>query len=254
MAVMALPMGGCMRTSGLRLFAKRGHSPQWIQRHISDRYVQLAAEKGYRSRSAFKLRQLDEKYKFLRKRQVVVDLGCFAGGWSQVAVERTGADFGDDVSMVIGVDTVQMVPLEHQHFVRGDIREVSTLHRVKHLMKDRQANVVLSDLAPKMTGIKIDDTVSQIDLSREALRFAEAILKERGTFVVKVFDGHTLGAFKEQLEQRFGAVRNVKPEAVRKQSKELYLVCLEYLQENRTTKKKLASAIPALPAQQPPQH
>mmetsp|Transcript_67853 Transcript_67853/g.198542 ORF Transcript_67853/g.198542 Transcript_67853/m.198542 type:complete len:250 (+) Transcript_67853:37-786(+) len=216
------------RTSGL-LFAKKGHSPQWIQRHVSDKYVQRAQENDYRSRSAFKLRQLDGQFSFLGPRATVVDLGCSAGGWSQVALERTATPSGRRSSVVVGVDKVHMEPLDYHHFIRGDVQDAITLAKVKEILQRQKATVVLSDMAPKMTGSKIDDHVASVDLCRAAARFAEQILKEGGWFVTKIFAGALADRHRGELEQRFRKVHIVKPKASREESRELYYVCAKFL-------------------------
>eukprot|EP00927_Polykrikos_kofoidii_P043365 TRINITY_DN37438_c0_g1_i1.p1 TRINITY_DN37438_c0_g1~~TRINITY_DN37438_c0_g1_i1.p1 ORF type:complete len:272 (-),score=34.84 TRINITY_DN37438_c0_g1_i1:127-942(-) len=220
-------VGALGRSAALR-FAKRGHSAQWIQRHIKDRWVQRAHQDMYRSRSAFKLKQLDQEFSFLRRKSIVLDLGCYPGGWSQIALERTWADKSRGGSSVIGVDKLAMEPLEYHTFIRGDVGEALTLNKVREALQGRQADVVVSDMAPGMTGSRGDDHISSVELCRLGLRFAEAVLKEGGWFITKVFDGYMMNSFREDLTARFGKVRNAKPNACRPESKELYLVCSKY--------------------------
>mmetsp|Transcript_168867 Transcript_168867/g.324704 ORF Transcript_168867/g.324704 Transcript_168867/m.324704 type:complete len:241 (+) Transcript_168867:37-759(+) len=218
------------RTSCMRLFAKKGHSADWIKRHVSDRYVQKAQQDLYRSRAAYKLKQMDNDFSFLSKRSIVVDLGCFAGGWSQVALERIGAGHGRCLGMVIGVDKVRMEPLDHHHrFVLGDVQEASTIQRVQEELQGRRASVVLSDMAPKMTGSKIDDHMASVELCRAAHRFAEAVLCEGGWYLTKIFAGALADQHRAELGSRFQKVRIVKPPASRSESPELYFLCKHYL-------------------------
>jgi len=214
----------------LRRAPKKGHSLQWIQRHCSDKYVQRAQERDYRSRSAFKLRQLDGQFSILRPHVNVVDLGCSAGGWSQVALERTATPSGHRRSVVVGVDMEHMEPLDYHHFIRGDVREAATLAKVLELLQGQRAHVVLSDMAPqRMTGSKIDDHVASVDLCRAAARFAEQVLKEGGWFVTKIFAGALADRHRGELEQRFRKVHIAKPKASRQESSELYYVCARFL-------------------------
>lgn len=206
-------------------WASKGHSLQWIQRHAKDRWVQRAHEQMYRSRAAFKLKQLDAKYKLFNRSSVVLDLGCYAGGWSQVAVQRTAGR----EALVVGVDKVLMEPLEGHYFVQGDIEDVATVRQVEELLAGRQATVVLSDLAPKMIGSAIDDHVASVELSKKALRWALKFLRAEGCLVLKVFQGGALQNFKAELLEHFAKVRTAKPKASRSESVEVYLVCQSFL-------------------------
>ncbi|CAE8602734.1 unnamed protein product [Polarella glacialis] len=207
----------------------KGHSSQWIQRHTTDPYVQRAQQDMYRSRAAYKLKQMDQQYSIFTKKSVVIDIGCFAGSWSQVAMAKTGAATGKSNALVIGVDLVEMDPLDHHHFVRGDIREVGTLRKIDELLRGRKASIVLSDMAPRMTGSRIDDHIASVDLSKAALRCATNFLQEGGWFVLKVFQGGMLDRFKAELTEHFGKIRTSKPKASRPESVEVYLVCSDFL-------------------------
>lgn len=215
------PVGGCR-------FKSKGHDPSWIQRHIRDPFVRKAAEEMYRTRSAYKLKQLDARFKFFKKDSVVIDLGCYAGGWSQVALERTGAGTGRPNSLVIGVDKVSIEPLEQHHFIRGDVNEAKTMSQVQQILKNRRATIVLSDMAPNMTGSGADDHYRSMDLARAALKFVKMFLDPGGWFIVKVFAGVDLDKFRAETEAEFGKVQATKPEASRAKSRELFLVCADY--------------------------
>lgn len=209
---------------GPRHFSK---SNAWIQRHIKDRYVIRAQQDLYRSRAAYKLKQMDDKFSFFKKNQTVVDLGCFSGGWSQVALERTHASSSS--STVIGVDLVQTDPLENFTFIKGDVEEPATIAKVLTVLGEKKADVVISDLAPKMIGIKGDDHLSSVELCLSAGTFMERVLKIGGWFVVKIFYGANLAKFRLYLDSRFQKVRSVKPPASRKESREMYIVCRHFI-------------------------
>eukprot|EP00747_Dinoflagellata_sp_TGD_P178977 gnl/TRDRNA2_/TRDRNA2_28975_c0_seq1.p1 gnl/TRDRNA2_/TRDRNA2_28975_c0~~gnl/TRDRNA2_/TRDRNA2_28975_c0_seq1.p1 ORF type:complete len:245 (-),score=37.70 gnl/TRDRNA2_/TRDRNA2_28975_c0_seq1:36-770(-) len=206
----------------------KGHSAQWIHRHVTDKYVRLAAQEMYRSRSAYKLKQLDDKYSFFRPRSIVLDLGCFSGGWSQVALERVGTSKGAVVGRVVGVDKVQMTPLEHHRFVLGDVTEEETMRKIFHELGHR-AHVVLSDMAPTFIGSKVDDHIASVDLCRKASKVVERTLREGGWYVTKVFAGQMADQYRKELESRFKKVRIAKPAASRPASREHYLVCSSFL-------------------------
>ncbi|CDJ58394.1 ribosomal RNA large subunit methyltransferase J, putative [Eimeria maxima] len=213
------------------------HSSEWIRRHITDPYVQRAQECDYRSRSAFKLKQLDDEYLFLRKDRVVLDLGCYPGGWCQVAAKRclvpgheptdqpNGGASTPSTSRVIGVDVAQMDPLSNVQFIRGRVGDAKTLHAVLQALGDRKADVVLSDMAPACTGIRHDDHYNSVELCLYAADLMEQVLCLGGTFVVKIFMGSETGNYKTYLKSRFSRVTSAKPRACRQESREMYFVC-----------------------------
>jgi len=213
-----------------RYFAKkRGHEPSWVHRHVTDMWVKRAQADMFRSRSAYKLMQLDDKAKFLRKRQIVVDLGCYPGGWSQVVSNRSpAAASGGKGCKVISVDRLQMDPLPFITFIKGDVGDPATVKRVLEEMGEEQAGVVLSDMAPKMIGSQADDHLASADTARLAQSLAEQILKPGGTFVVKLFRGPELLKIEADLKTKFQKVRAVKPKASRLESPEIFLVCSQF--------------------------
>eukprot|EP00397_Hematodinium_sp_SG-2012_P058618 GEMP01074359.1.p1 GENE.GEMP01074359.1~~GEMP01074359.1.p1 ORF type:complete len:273 (+),score=47.74 GEMP01074359.1:329-1147(+) len=213
--------------SGQRSFSNKSKSNAWIQRHINDRYVIRAQQDLYRSRAAYKLKQMDDQFSFFKKNQTVIDLGCFNGGWSQVAIERSHAS--STSSQVIGVDLVQTDPMDHFTFIKGDAAEQATIARVLSILGEKKADVIISDMAPKMIGIKQDDHLSSIELCLMAGTFMERTLKIGGWFVIKIFYGPQLAKFRLYLDTRFQKVRSVKPPASRKSSREMYLVCRHFI-------------------------
>ncbi|CDI87419.1 ribosomal RNA large subunit methyltransferase J, putative [Eimeria praecox] len=216
------------------------HSSEWIRRHITDPYIQRAQECEYRSRSAFKLKQLDDEYLFLRKDCVVLDLGCYPGGWCQIAAKRclvAGHEITDEpnggastpsTSRVIGVDVAQMDPLPNVQFIQGRVGDAKTLHAVLQALGDQKADVVLSDMAPACTGVRHDDHYNSVELCLYAADLMEQVLCLGGTFVVKIFMGSETGNYKTYLKSRFSRVASAKPRACRPESREMYFVCMGF--------------------------
>jgi len=186
-----------------------------------DEYYNRAKQEGYRARSAYKLQQLDETADLLGEGRTVVDLGAAPGGWLQVAAERVGED-----GRVVGVDRQRIDPLEDPdapvETIRGDITEESTVESITDAVGS--ANLVLSDMAPNVTGEYELDHARSVHLARQALDVALEILDAGGDLVVKVFDGRDLEDLKEDVEAEFEYVREVRPDASRDSSSELYLV------------------------------
>jgi len=207
---------------------KSNHSVRWIERHINDRYVMKAQQENYRSRAAYKLMQMDDRFCFLKRHQVVVDLGCYPGGWSQVALERTYCD-GSSRGVVLGVDKVRMDPLLHHTFIQGDVSHKEILDRCFNVLGDRRADVVLSDMAPKLIGVKQDDHLASAETALFACDFVEQVLKLGGWFIVKLFYGGQGDNLKVYLKTRFERVRSVKPRASRNESREMYFICEKFI-------------------------
>ena len=187
-----------------------------------DEYYNKAKQQGYRARSAYKLQQLDETAGLLGEGRTVVDLGAAPGGWLQVAAERVG-----ERGRVVGVDRQSIDPLEEPaatvEYVRGDITDEDTVDRLREAV-DGEADVVLSDMAPNMTGEYDLDHARSVHLARQALSIAEDLLGAGGDLAVKVFDGRDLDDLQADMEEEFEYVRQVRPDASRDSSSELYLV------------------------------
>jgi 23S rRNA (uridine2552-2'-O)-methyltransferase len=188
---------------------------QWLRRHVTDQYVRLAKEKGYRSRAAFKLLELDEKEKLLKRGDVVVDLGAAPGGWSQVAAKVVGAG-----GRVLAVDLLAIAPISGVTVLKGDFREAGLLEA----LKGASADVVLSDVSPNLSGIANVDQARSLELTLAALEFCGKALKPEGVFVVKAFQGEAFDDLVDALKKRFKKVRVAKPSASRGESAETYLV------------------------------
>jgi len=195
----------------------RGKS--WMQEHVSDAYVKRARAEGMRSRAAYKLDQIAERDRLLRPGMIVVDLGAAPGGWSQVAAERVGPS-----GQVIAVDVLEMAPLRGVSFVRGDFRDASVVAELERALGARKADLVLSDMAPNLSGIAVTDQARALELAELALQFAMKHLKPQGNFLVKVFQGSGFEAFLKALRSRFAAVAVRKPGASRDRSSEVYLL------------------------------
>ena len=202
-----------------------GSSHAWIQRQIHDTFVKQAQEQNFRNRAAFKLLQIDDKFSIFRKNSVVVDLGCYSGGWSQVALQRSSA-VG---AFVVGVDVLKIEPLPSPHvFVQGDITNSEIRKKVIDQLKGKKADVVLSDMAPSSCGVAIDDHIKITDLNLKACEFMEDVIALKGSFVMKTFYGPETKRLTSYLKSRFERVIGHKPAASRKESRELFLVCSKY--------------------------
>ena len=190
-----------------------------MQEHVSDAFVKEAKAQGYRSRAAFKLMALDEKDRLLRPGMTVVDLGAAPGGWSQVAAERVG-----DRGRVVALDRLPMDPIAGVHFIQGDFTEDAVLEALQATIGGEPVDLVLSDMAPDMSGVRSVDQARSIYLLELALDLAEAVLKEDGALVVKAFQGEGFDDFLRRMRQGFQRVAVRKPPASRARSRELYLV------------------------------
>jgi 23S rRNA (uridine2552-2'-O)-methyltransferase len=198
---------------------KSRSSKQWLRRHVNDPFVQRSRKEGYRSRSAYKLTQIDDRDKVLRPGMVVVDLGSAPGGWSQVAAKRVG-----DKGRVLAIDLLQMEPIAGVEFLRGDFTSETGLAAVEHALGGSKADVVLSDMAPNMSGIAVSDQARSMDLAEIAFRFATLHLKREGAFLVKIFQGAGYDDYLRTLRKTFGKVVVRKPEASRDESAEQYFL------------------------------
>jgi 23S rRNA (uridine2552-2'-O)-methyltransferase len=194
-------------------------SKAWMREHVNDTYVQLARKEGWRSRAAFKLLEIDDKDKLLKRGEVVVDLGATPGGWSQVATKRVG-----DGGMVIALDLLEMEPIHNVHFIQGDFREDDVLEQLEKQLGDRRVGLVMSDMAPNMSGVPLVDQARVMHLAELGLEFSRAHLKPDGAFLVKVFQGTDYETFLRQMRETFKAVVVRKPDASRDRSAELYLL------------------------------
>lgn len=187
-----------------------------------DSFRRLARDQGYRSRSAFKLKQINQSYRILNKGDCIVDIGCAPGGWMQIALHEVGTK-----GKVIGVDIKKIEPLSNAFIIQGNIEDE---HVTDNILKISNScvDVVLSDLSPNVSGNWELDHARQIDLTRNALRLSSIILKKRGKAVFKVFQGDMLNELVVELKKKFKKVILTKPNASRQVSSEIYLICLDY--------------------------
>jgi len=201
---------------------RKPSSTRWLSRQLNDPYVVEALRLGYRSRAAFKLIELDERFRLLRLGQRVVDLGCAPGGWTQVAVERVGVR-----GLVVGIDLAAATPLTGATLLCGDVRDPST-PAVLEAALGGLADIVLSDMAPTTTGHAATDHLRIVALAEDAFAIASQILKPGGAFVAKVFQGGAEGALLAALKRDFAELRHAKPPASRAESAETYVVATAF--------------------------
>ncbi len=197
---------------------RKPSSTEWLKRQLNDPYVAAAQRDGYRSRAAFKLTQLDDRFDLFKPGDSVVDLGCAPGGWTQVAVARVGP-----AGRVVGVDLAETAPVAGATVLRADLTEPSALDTIKHALGGG-ADTVLSDMAPSTTGHAGTDHLRIVALAETAFAIAEDILKPGGVFVAKVFQGGAEGELLAGLKHSFAVVRHAKPPASRAELAETYVV------------------------------
>ncbi len=196
-----------------------------MHEHVSDRFVRKAKEEGYRSRAAFKLRELAQQDRLILPGMTVVDLGSAPGGWSQIATELVGPK-----GRVVAVDILDMQPLRGVDFIRGDFREPDTLERLEQLLGDRQVDLVLSDMSPNISGIGMVDQARAAHLAELALDFGLKWLKPGGNLLVKTFQGEAFAGIRDQMKRSFRRVLARKPDASRSRSPEMYLLGMDVLE------------------------
>jgi 23S rRNA (uridine2552-2'-O)-methyltransferase len=204
-----------------RLKGEKRRTPSsraWLERQISDPYVARAKREGFRSRAAYKLAEIDDKYRLLRPGAHVVDLGAAPGGWSEIAARRIGAR-----GRVIAIDILEMKPVAGVEFLQLDFLDETAPGRLKAML-DGKADVVLSDMAANATGHRQTDHLRIMALAEAAAHFAREVLSKGGSFLCKVLQGGTEAALLAALKQDFASVKHVKPPASRSDSAELYLL------------------------------
>ena len=194
-------------------------SKGWLKEHFDDRFVQQSWQDGYRSRASYKLLALDEKDRLLRRGMTVIDLGAAPGGWSQVAAEKVGSE-----GVVIASDILEMDALADVDFIQGDFTEESVLEKILATLGNRPVDLVMSDMAPNMSGMAAIDQPQAMYLVELALDLARQTLSPGGTFLAKVFQGEGFDAFIKELRGSFTRVVTRKPEASRTRSREVYLL------------------------------
>ncbi|MBE6452002.1 MAG: RlmE family RNA methyltransferase [Alphaproteobacteria bacterium] len=194
-------------------------SNKWLERQLNDPYVAESKRLGYRSRAAFKLIQLDEKYKFLGKGKTIVDLGCAPGGWTQIAVQRNKGS-----GQVVGLDILETEPIEGASLICMDFTLPDAPEQLKSLLKG-DADIVMSDMAANTTGHQQTDHLRTIGLVEAAYEFAKEVLADGGIFIAKVFQGGAENSLLTDAKKNFNKVGHFKPDASRSSSPETYLIC-----------------------------
>lgn len=192
-----------------------------MKEHVNDFFVKQAKKEGYRSRAAYKLLEIAERDRLLKPGMIVVDLGAAPGSWSQVASQKVGQK-----GKVIALDILEMAPLPGVEFIQDDFREERALHELRKHLGEQQPDLVISDMAPNMSGIAVSDQARSMYLAELALAFSIEQLNYGGNFLVKVFQGRDFDSFIRDMRAGFSSVSVRKPEASRNRSNELYLVGL----------------------------
>ncbi|MDY0884088.1 RlmE family RNA methyltransferase [Dongia soli] len=223
-STLAVPTGRGV-TVRVKTAAKRSvSSARWLERQLNDPYVAEAQKQGYRSRAAFKLLQLDEKFHFLKAGARVVDLGCAPGGWTQVAAAKV---FKSGGGKIVGIDLLPVDPIPGAQLIEMDFMAPEAPDALKSLL-DGPADVVLSDMAASATGHARTDHLKIMALAETAYDFAAEVLAPGGTFIAKVLQGGATGELLAQLKRDFAEVKHVKPPASRSDSAEIYVVALKF--------------------------
>ncbi len=198
-------------------------SEKWKIEMKSEHYYKMAKKEKYRSRASYKLIQLNKKFRIIKPRDYVVDLGAAPGGWSQVALNIVGDD-----GKVVAVDLQRIRPFENENFIQitGDFTQHETVEKIKDAL-EWNADLILSDAAPKLTGIKDIDQLKSIDIVENALKIADEVLKVDGSMIIKVFQGEGFQSLLKEVKTKFKIVKTTKPPSSRKKSVEMYLIALK---------------------------
>ncbi len=199
--------------------ARSKSSARWLKEHVNDPFVKQAQKDGYRSRASYKLLALNDKDKLIKPGMLVIDLGSAPGGWSQIATQLVG-----EQGKVIASDILPMDALPDVDFIQGDFTEKSVFDEIMGVIDGRPVDVVISDMAPNLSGVAAADQAGSIYLIELALDMAQQVLKPKGSFVAKAFQGEGYEAFVKQVREHFDTVLIRKPEASRARSREVYVV------------------------------
>jgi 23S rRNA (uridine2552-2'-O)-methyltransferase len=205
--------------------AKNKLNKNWLHDHINDPYVKLAQKDGYRARAAYKLKEIDESEKLIKPGQVIVDLGATPGSWSQYARNKLSGQVGGGINgTIIALDLLPMEPIADVRFIQGDFREEEVLQKLELVLDGRKADLVLSDMAPNLSGIAFSDAARVEYLIDLAVEFAKAHLKPSGALLVKCFNGTGYSQIVEKFKNEFKTVSQKKPKASRDKSSEIFLL------------------------------
>ena len=204
---------------------RKSVNKQWLHDHINDPYVKLAQKEGYRARAAYKLKEIDEAEKLIKPGQIIVDLGCTPGSWAQYARRKmAGKEGGGIHGRIDGLDLLPMEPIADVDFIQGDFREQVVADQLVQLLGGQKLDLVLSDMAPNLSGIAAADAARIEDIVDLAIEFACQHLKPSGCLLVKCFNGSGYNQILEQFRQVFRVVSSKKPKASRDRSSEIFLL------------------------------
>ncbi|HZW12309.1 MAG TPA: RlmE family RNA methyltransferase [Noviherbaspirillum sp.] len=205
--------------------AKNKFNKNWLHDHINDPYVKMAQKEGYRARAAYKLKEIDEGEKLIKPGQVIVDLGCAPGSWSQYVRNKLAGQPGGGINgTIIGLDMLPMEPIADVHFIQGDFREQEVLEQLEIVLDGRKVDLVLSDMAPNLSGVAVTDAARVEHIIDLAIEFARAHMKPSGALLVKCFNGSGYTQLVEKFRQEFKVVTQKKPKASRDKSSEVFLL------------------------------
>ena len=203
--------------------SKANNSKNWIKGHVKDPFVIQAQKDGYRSRAAYKLIEIDKKYKIIKSGITAVDLGAAPGGWSQVLTKKIGLK-----GKVVGIDLLEVAPIKGIDFIQGDFMQEEILNEMVDKLENKPVDLVISDMAPNISGIKMVDQQKAIYLNELAFDFASKHLKQNGCFLVKSFVGKDFEEFVKNLRPFFKKVYKIKPDSSRSRSAEIFLLGYEF--------------------------
>jgi 23S rRNA (uridine2552-2'-O)-methyltransferase len=205
--------------------AKNKFNKNWMHDHLNDPFVKQAQKEGYRARAVYKLKEIDEAEKLIRPGQVIVDLGCTPGSWSQYVRNKLAGQTGGGINgTIIGLDILPMEPIADVHFIQGDFREDAVLEQLEQVLGGRQVDLVLSDMAPNLSGVAVADAARVEHIIDLALDFARAHLKPSGALLVKCFNGTGYNEILEKFRHEFKTVVSKKPKASKDKSSEIFLL------------------------------
>jgi 23S rRNA (uridine2552-2'-O)-methyltransferase len=205
--------------------AKNKLNKNWLHDHLNDPYVKLAQKEGYRARAAYKLKEIDESEKLIKPGQIIVDLGSTPGSWSQYIRNKLAGKAGGGINgTIIGLDMLPMEPIADVHFIQGDFREDNVLIQLEALLAGRKVDLVLSDMAPNLSGVGITDAARVEHIIDLAIDFAHAHMKPSGALLVKCFNGSGYTQLVQKFKNEFKTVTSKKPKASRDKSSEIFLL------------------------------
>ncbi|MDO9419753.1 MAG: RlmE family RNA methyltransferase [Herminiimonas sp.] len=205
--------------------AKKKLNKNWLHDHINDPYVKLAQKEGYRARAVYKLKEIDESEKLIKPGQVIVDLGCTPGSWSQYVRNKLSGSVGGGINgTIIGLDMLPMESIADVHFIQGDFREQEVLEQLEQLVAGRKVDLVLSDMAPNLSGIAVADAARMMDIIDLAIDFSKQHMKPSGSLLVKCFNGTGFNEIVQKFRLEFKTVMQKKPKASRDKSSEIFLL------------------------------